>query len=90
MQCDPIFARFIFVNCTGHVARGKTVAGCADGVWTPSLEDMSCAEGAALIAGGFDGCRRLQEVEVWTADGQRRRLSDLPLGTSLSEPEPQG
>ena len=53
-----------------------------DGVWTTSLGDLQCLEAVALITGGmidnFNISSPLQEVEVWTEDGQRKRLSDLP------------
>ena len=60
------------------MAKGKTVSTCDSGVWTPLLEDLQCLEAVALITGGFDDSRKLQEVEVWKGDGQRKRLSDLP------------
>ena len=62
------------------MAKGKTVAHCDDGVWTPSLGDFACLEGVALITGGNADYTRQPKVEVWTADGLRKRLSDLPYG----------
>ena len=40
--------------------------------------NIGCLQGAALVSGGLHGSSRLAEVEVWTEDGQSKRLSDLP------------
>ena len=70
--------------CAGYVAKGKTISTYTSEAWTPSLEDLQCLEGAALIVGGMHDRRtRLQDIEVYTADGQRRMLSDLPQAISL-------
>ena len=56
------------------MAKGKTVINCTS-VSSSFLGDSACLEAVALVTGGSDGGGK---VEVWTADGLRKKLSDLP------------
>ena len=68
-----------FAPPQGYAPLGSARASCSSGVWSVDLENVSCAEGVALVTGGWNQIPTNSSMEVYGPGGMRIMLGLLPF-----------